>query len=543
VKVIYLQENEQNKDEIFFDILFRKEKMKDNFLIPAVILEQTGRINCRLKGGQVFELLLRIASQFAIKIEEYTGELLAGDYKEIDFEDSISLRDDIYTDCYIVGLHKEKLLKEQVFDTVVEMILKKAAFYGCREDVISFLEKMLVRNEDYLWIEEAACPILLYKGANICYNVLNTIAELLGEAFRHTGQPVEYFDTEKEGVKGLVRLMGRHFRAVIGMQTNLFSVKMEDGTFLHDYIKGPKYDIIFDHPVWVKFFIEQSPDNFYIVTHDINYVNFIQRYFGKKTYWMPLAGQIPKTQGSSKIYDVTFVGSYVSYLEEILLVHAMPREIRFTANRFLLALRKNTNLTAEEALYQVYRQSGYVPSDEKFLEMLRELRRAYACVIHYFRTRTIQVLLEAGIVIDVFGSSWSASPLCRYENLRIHPDITYEESIKVWQQSKLSLNSMSWHKGGFTERMANIMLCGTVLVTEDTSFLKGRYTPGKDMLVYHLDELDKLPDLIKFYLADETARKEMAENGRRKAREFATWDVRAEEFIDKFLEGKISLKD
>ncbi len=503
------------------------------------------RINCRLKERQKDEEIFYQAEKYGLDLSECeeiiclrpknSGILVASSVE--------NLWSEVCEECYLLSRYKDILLKWDKFNFLVESVLEKSDVCNRKQEAIQLMERMLLRKEEYLWIEEAGCPILLYKGKDTCYNVLNLFAEQMGDAFLRAGQEVEYFDVEKEGIQGMGRLLGRHFRAVIGMQTNLFSVKMEDGTFVHDYIKGPKFDIVFDHPVWVKFFIEQSPENFYIVTHDINYVNFIQRYFGKKTYWMPLAGQIPKTQVLSNIYDITFVGSYVPYWEEVLLIHAMPREIRFIANRFLLALRKNTNLTAEEALYQVYRQSGYVPSDEKFLEMLRELRRAYACAIHYFRSRTIQVLLEAGIVIDVFGSSWSASPLCRYENLRIHPDITYEESIKVWQQSKLSLNSMSWHKGGFTERMANIMLCGTVLVTEDTSFLKGRYTLGKDILVYRLDELDKLPDLIKFYLADETARKEIAENGRKKAREFATWDVRAEEFINKFLESKLSSKD
>ena len=56
----------------------------------------------------------------------------------------------------------------------------------------------------------------------------------------------------------------------------------------------------------------------------------------------------------------------------------------------------------------------------------------------------------------------------------------------IWQQSKLSLNIMSWHKAGFTERMANIMLAGAVLVTDDTRYLEGRYENGKDLVSFGL---------------------------------------------------------
>ncbi len=536
MKIIYMQENEKDKNDVFFYTLFHKEETENDFYIPTIILEKTGGVNCRLKGGQVFELILRVAEQFAVNMEEYNGELLEGEYKRIDYKESESIWDDICTDCYIVGCYKEELLKQQVFDTVIEDILQKAASYKCQEAAISFLERMLVRDENYLWIKEATCPILIYKGEDICYNILNILAEQLGDAFRKMGQPVEYFDSEKEDVKELVHFMGRHFRAVIGMQTNLFSVKMKDGTYLHDYIKGPKFDIIFDHPIWQKDFIENSPDNFSIITHDVNYVNFIQRYFFKEAYWMPLAGKVQEICEMPFLYDISFVGTYEPYWIGAQQIHALPRDIRFIANRLLLVLRKNTNLTVEEALHQVCEGLGYMLSDEEFLKMLIQLRRVYICAMHYFRHRTVQVLLEAGIVVDVFGNSWCVSPLCRYPNLRIHSDITYEESIGVWQQSKLSLNSMSWHKGGFTERMANIMLCGTVLVTEDTTALKGKYIPGEDIIVYSLDELDKLPDLIKFYLADESARKEMAENGRKKACQNETWDSRVKDFYRLFEE-------
>lgn len=41
-----------------------------------------------------------------------------------------------------------------------------------------------------------------------------------------------------------------------------------------------------------------------------------------------------------------------------------------------------------------------------------------------------------------------------------HPNVTVVESLKIWKQPKLSLNVMLWHKGGYAERMANIVLAG-----------------------------------------------------------------------------------
>lgn len=99
------------------------------------------------------------------------------------------------------------------------------------------------------------------------------------------------------------------------------------------------------------------------------------------------------------------------------------------------------------------------------------------------------------------------------------------------EKSKLSLNIMSWHKGGFTERMANIMLAGAVLVTDDTTYLMGKYT-DEDLLTFSLEEREKLPDKIKYLFDHEEYRKIIAQNGKQKTLLLNTWDKRAEQFLD-----------
>ena len=48
-------------------------------------------------------------------------------------------------------------------------------------------------------IREAKGTILIYKGEPICYNILNTFAEQLGEALQKLGEEVEYFDVKQSG--------------------------------------------------------------------------------------------------------------------------------------------------------------------------------------------------------------------------------------------------------------------------------------------------------------------------------------------------------
>ena len=174
---------------------------------------------------------------------------------------------------------------------------------------------------------------------------------------------------------------------------------------------------------------------------------------------------------------------YGDYWEQILWMHQLERQERFLANHFLLVMRRHPDLPAEAAFAETLRQRGITLGDEEFLEQMYRIRRTVYCVTFYYRKRVVETLLRAGLTVEVFGDSWYRCPLRSYPNLVCHPNVTVEESLVIYRQSKLSLNVMAWHKAGFTERMADIMLAGAVLVTDDTAFLRGRYTGDRKSVV------------------------------------------------------------
>lgn len=495
------------------------------------------RKNCRLKKRKEDEALFYRAEKYNLEIGDCENILCLKPCTSgrFGYREEEELWEEIYEECYIVSRYRELLLKWDKFNFLIENILEKAESLNKKQEAAALMEGMMLRQGDYLWIEEAGCPVLLYKGEGTCYGVLDNFAERLGAAFERNGQEVIYFDIGKKELQELTGLIGLHFRAIIGMQTYLFGVKLQDGSFLHDHIDGPKYNFVFDHPLWMKEHLTSVPKNFEVITHDCNYVKFIERYFHLTACLVPPAGDVVQWENLPEIYDITFVGAYGDYWSEVLHMHALPRSVRFIANRFLLELRKNTDFTPEEALMEVYRKKGLKPGDEEFLFMLREIRRAYYCVMRYYRHHIVRELLDAGLRVDVFGETWQTCPLKKYPNLVCHPLVSCQESIRIWQQSKLSLNIMSWHKGGFTERMANIMLCKTVLVTDDTTYLHGRYTPDEDLIVFRLNEMGKLPGKLKKLLENNEKRQKIAENGWKKACRDETWDARVRVIEEELL--------
>lgn len=521
----------------FLELLLDENLCAETVWIEKGLLICAGGKNTYLKAKQKYELLIRVAKIMPVKFVEMEEE----PQKEyVMLEDEIDPCADTgwYTDCYVVGKYSSELRAHGVFDAVVEALLKEAAAAGRQQETLVYLEQMIRQDPAYHRVDEGSRPILLYKGDDVCHNVLNVFAEQFGAGLEHAGKPVIYFDCAAEGLEILTTYMHQHFQAVIGVQSYLFSVKMKDEIhYLHEYIYGPKYNFIFDHPIWMRHHLQHRYTDFYVLTHDENYVSFLKRYFGCEALCFPPGGMsLQEPEEMERVYDLTFVGTYGNYWSEVLLIHGLERGKRFVANKFLLKMRQQPDLTAEEALTEVIGERGLLLTDGQFVELFYELRRVIYCVMHYYRDRVLRSILESGIRLDVFGDSWAGCPLRRYPNLTCHPDVTVEESLEIWKQSKLSLNIMSWHKGGFTERMIHIMLAGAVLVTDGTTYLEGRFD-GMDIVSYRLEERQMLPRRIKQLLADENLRTRIASNGRNKALAGHTWEKRAKQFLE-ILQGR-----
>ena len=111
-------------------------------------------------------------------------------------------------------------------------------------------------------------------------------------------------------------------------------------------------------------------------------------------------------------------------------------------------------------------------------------------------------------------------------------DIDFEKGLDIMAQSRISLNVMSWHKGGMTERIANAMLNYSVCVTDETSYINRHFVAGENIVTFNLDNIDKLPDKIRTVLQDENLQKYIEKNAYKKALSEHTWDNRSDYFMN-----------
>ena len=539
--MIKIKETQEARD-MFLDILCNQAVSTESFLIPETLAKDVGGVNKRLKAKQGYELLLRIAHCHKIKLEEVefrveSTQASDGDIVIMQDADDRLQEYGWQADCYIIGKYSQELRQIQCFDKKIASLLQMAKKTGKEQEYIGYLEQMIGHEKAFYQIDDEVRPILIYKGDSVCHNILNIMAEQLGQALERLGQRVVYFDYVQEGAGQIVKFVNHRFKAIVGIQSVLFSIKLQDDVhYVHEYIYGPKFNLILDHPIWMREHMEHAYLDFYLMSHDMDYVEFIKRYYCKPAFLFPIPGfkakEVPERLSyEEKEYGLSFIGAYGSYWEQVLELHSMEREKRFLANRFLLIMRERTDYSVEEAFQEALKSQAMKVTQEDFFNLLYENRRMIYLVMYYYRSKIIKTILESGIRLDVFGDSWKNSDFTKYPNLICHPDVTPEESVEIWHKSKLSLSIMSWHKAGFTERMAGIMLAGCVLVTDQSRYLQEQYDTN-DMLMFDLKKLGHLPGRIRHLLENDEERICIAAAGKAKTEQYHTWDKRADEFLE-----------
>lgn len=523
--------NGEAKQLSFADILLDDRWTTGKLLCPENIYWEIGDFNQKLHAGQNYEFLLRAAAKYPIKAVGLEGFQLP------ETEPWEAFR----TDCYVAGKYQEWLKENSCFDVFVTALIQQAFQMPWKEKGIAFLESMISRSPDYYDIDDNTRPILLYYGADICQNLLNYFIDSLADAFRQCHQRVEIFDGNKEGFNGLTKYIGKRFKAIIGMQTAIFTFKMQDSdVYLHDLIHGPKYNMVFDHPFLLMEAIQQAPKDYYLLLHDRNYIQFSRRYFNTVTgiIHLPPAGFLPETTSipmefsmEKRAYDLSFIASYRNYRERLAVLYQYDRIHRHLAARYLSFVRKHPDATGEEALQHAVNHFGLQLSDTQFLELFYDMRQVYFCTFLYFREKIITTLLDAGIPLHVFGNSWTNAPFANHPCLTRHPDVDAMSSLEIMQNSKVSLNIMSWHKDGMTERVFNGMLCQSVILTDSSTALQEEFIDGQDIVLFSLDKLNELPHRVKALLADNAQMEKIALNGYEKALSKHTWKQRAEQLL------------
>lgn len=378
-------------------------------------------------------------------------------------------------------------------------------------------------------------PVLIYKSADVCYNILNYMAQQLGDALEKLGIVVVYYDPENEGAGGISGFLGKEFSAVVGFQTFVFDIFLPSRNYyLHDMIRGPKLHVLLDHPAWMRKHLEKCPKEYYVLTHDSNYIDFIKLHYPgvSDAFLFPPGGTESEKKPAAKTKDFIFLGTYCNYREVFAYLNSCSKDLRSLSNRYLLELRKNYNDPAELVLERMLSEAGIETISPEYMDIFSALIPMVSYVISYYREKVVKTILDSEIKLTVYGDSWKNSPFVDNKYLEILSEVSPEKSIEEYASAKLSLNVMAWHKAGFTERIANSMLNHSVVISDRTTCLEQQYEDGEELVLFDLGHLEELPGRIKALLSEGEKCELMADRAYSRAIAEDTWSERAKLLVE-----------
>lgn len=335
------------------------------------------------------------------------------------------------------------------------------------------------------------------------------------------------------------------------------------------------FDILADPPFFYHSAIESDIKNVTFICVDEEQSDYINRYYGKESdyykrngrvrmsLYMPLAGVVSDTymerdlqnnrnkddvdRGISydfditaieafnnRKYDVIFTGSIRDYEDIDTQIYNLDDSLQDMWDIVLGYICEDTSLTIERAIRKCMSDYSLRLTDEHVHQIILLFKKMDSVIRAMHRQRVITAIADGGIKIDVFGDGWDflKNKLIHPENLCIHECVSYEESVNIAAQAKISVNVMPWFKTGFHDRIATAMLNGCVSVTDSSSYIDDNYTDGENIVIYKLDNLSELAGNIRTLLENkDNITYKLAMAGKKKAVQADTWHERAKWFL------------
>ncbi|QHQ61073.1 glycosyltransferase [Anaerocolumna sedimenticola] len=253
---------------------------------------------------------------------------------------------------------------------------------------------------------------------------------------------------------------------------------------------------------------------------DIKYVSFL-----------PLAGTqitdnyIPYT---ARKYDIVFTGNYTPPHTFDKYINRIDDDYSLFYHNIIDNLINNPDKTIEEAIEYQTRAEINDLTEEDLKNAMASMIFIDLYVRFHFRALAVQTLVDNGFRVDVFGKGWDLLECRNKSNLIIHGGIESQECILNMLDSRISLNVMPWFKAGAHDRIFNTMLSKSVSLSDGSTYITDQFNEGKEIVLYSLSSMDKLPKIAGDLLSDPDKAAGIAEAGYQKSRILHSWKNRAE---------------
>lgn len=478
---------------VIYVLCFRKE-----------LLVHTGAYNQYITENSHYEMLLRLASRGSVYSIPCCGNRPPALHPT--------------TLAYIMRRYMGALKEAGLLDKIFLHMMEAMSAHDKANDFKFAMSRFLDNPAEYDLITSDTAPILIMVADKKCYGVVAEFADIIADELVQLGQAVITTNDRYGDYSNIPtgKLLHQTYKAIIGFQ----SPALESETFSH--AKGKRIQFWFDNPIFSADLFSKCSNDTLVLCHDGDYVRYIKEHFDvKNAIHFPLGGRTTTIQ--PEYYDLVFIGSYIA-LPQASYNDAFAKE-------FYQYMSAHPSCTVEEGIRALWQQKDIPYDEDRFLQQVESLRDVCFDLLQDYRHRVIEAIVEAGIKLHVFGDSWKKYKGAGAENLIHHPAVHSDDALQIWSQAKIGLNIMNGHKAGMTERIANIMLCGACCLSDETRYLTEHFENGREIVLFNADELEHLPDKIRYLLEHDDKRRAIAQLGQTKAKQAYTWQKRTAELL------------
>ena len=294
-------------------------------------------------------------------------------------------------------------------------------------------------------------------------------------------------------------------------------------------------DIFMDPPLRFHPALQDHPEKYLLFCCDRENVEYVKQYFRSEVphvFFMPHVGVLPKSAApvipyKDRKYDILFCGTYYRPQDQFdQLKTACPEDCDAYEiyKRMFETLKKNSGFSVWQAFLHTLNELNWEVSDSMRKDMLYTANSVDWAIRMYQRERVVSALAEAGLDLYLLGRGWENHPSVSLPNVhRIDDRVPYGETLAYMTEARINLNVMPGFKQGTHDRIFNTLLQHSVPLTDCSTWIYENFTDGKDIALYDLDHLEKLPEIARRLLSDTGLAETIITNGYQKVSESFTW--------------------
>lgn len=313
-------------------------------------------------------------------------------------------------------------------------------------------------------------------------------------------------------------------------------------------------DILMDAPTRIHSALVKHSQKYILLCCDRDHVEYVKRYYKDTTpraFFMPHAGVLPPKDAviipyKDRKYDILFSATYYPPEKKLAdlkaeLEQTFPGDkgIRQFYGLAYENLLKDSSMTVEQSVLATAKQLGWAVSDDLMRTLMYCADSLDWAVRMYYRGQVVKVLAEAGFRLHLLGRGWENHPSVGRTNVfRVNDRVPYGETFSYMADAKINLNVMPWFKAGTHDRIFNTLLQHSVPLTDSSTWIDENFTDGRDIALYDLKRLDRLPEIAGRLLTDTELAENIIENGYRKTAEKFTWTDCADKILEIITQGQ-----